>query len=88
LSTKKFIVDCQDEGPNTLSYEVDESATLSVEIDDGSAVLVVNKPAAECLASIFARLATGSYENGFHLHVEENFDPDSGEALRVLFSRP
>jgi hypothetical protein len=84
---KRFSLEFDDDGPSSLSYEVDRAAHFSSALDQGAPVLYVNRVAARVLATVFAKLALGSHQPGFHVHLEVDFDSESAEALRVILTK-
>ncbi len=83
-----FFCEFDDLGPSRISYEVagPPLERASVRIEDQHPVLYVNKGACRVLAEIFAKLAMGSYRDGFHIHLAEDFDPDQQEMLRIVLT--
>ena len=81
----QFERDFEDQGPSRLTYEIasPDRANATVATEDGEAVLYLNEEACKVFAEIFAKLALGTYTQGFHLHVRENFDFDRAEILRI-----
>ncbi len=87
---KKFSFEFEDESSNsTISYEYNEDIEeqLSVKIENGSAVLYGNKSAFLLLAKTFAKLGLCDYEEGFHLHINTDFDADNSEAIRIVLEK-
>jgi len=82
----KFQFEFVDGGPRSLDYETTDGDKASISIEDGVPVLYVNRSACRVLAQIFAKLAMGSHVDGFHLHLEENLDPDRGEMFRIILN--
>ena len=70
--------------PNGISFdfndEMDEEMVVVVE--HGVSVIYANKQAYLALAKAFIKMALGRYLNGFHFHLNQNFDGDEPEALR------
>ncbi len=85
---KKLRFECEfeDKGPTRLMYEMSGYPTDKAEIliENQTPVLYCNKSACRVLAEVFAKLAIGSYNPGFHVHLKENFDSDEREMLRVV----
>ena len=83
-----FQCDFDDLGPETIKYEVTgpPTETACTVIEDGTPVLYLNRGACKLLADIFAKLALGTYADGFHVHLRKNFDPDEIEMLRVVIT--
>jgi hypothetical protein len=89
---KRFHFECdfEDLGPDRLSYEAEgpPQETASAAVEDGVAVLYVNKGACRLLAEVFAKLALGTHAKGFHVHLRQNFDFEGPEMLRITLTSP
>ncbi len=83
-----FMCKFEDEGPSSITYKTTgpPTETACTTVEDGTPVLYLNKAACKLLAEIFAKLAMGNYADGFHLHLEKNFDPDEVEMLRIVIA--
>lgn len=81
---KKFEHEIQDEGENVIALALEPGQSGGVEVEQGVAVLYLNRAAARFLARLFAQIAEGRYTSGFHVHLGENYDPDAAESLRVV----
>jgi hypothetical protein len=81
-----FECDFDDLGPNRITYQMSgpPTETACTTVEDGTPVLYLNKGACKLLAEIFAKLALGSYSDGFHLHLRKNFAPEEVEMLRII----
>jgi len=85
-----FNYEFEDEsGQSTISFEYGEEIEekLAVKIEGGIPVLYGNKQAFLLLAKIFSKLSLGNYKNGFHLHINTDFDADEVEAIRVVLDK-
>jgi len=82
---KRFEFDFEDEGPRELSYVASDTncERLDISQESETSALYLNREAAQVLAEIFARLALGSYQPGFHLHIPRNFNDQDREVMRV-----
>ena len=82
-----FECDFDDLGPKRITYQMSgpPTETACTTVEDGTPVLYLNKGSCKLLAEIFAKLALGSYADGFHLHLKKNFDPD--ELVKLLIAR-
>lgn len=80
-----FEYDFEDRSPNTMVFDFSdiEDDRLAFESHGENNILFVNRDAALVLARIFLRIAKGSYENGFHVHLHEDFDADKPLAIAV-----
>ena len=69
-----------------ISFEYDEEIEekLTVKIEGNIPVLYGNKQAFLLLAKTFSKLSLGNYKDGFHLHINTNFEADEAEAIRVV----
>ncbi len=84
---KIFNYEFEDESEQAIiSYEYDEEIEeqLSIKIENGCTVIYGNKSAFLLLAKIFSKLAISDYEDGFHLHINNDFDTDNIETLRIV----
>lgn len=84
---KKFRYDFEDESAKSrISFEYDDSIEekLVVKVESDIPVVYGNKEAFLLLAKTFTKLALGSYESGYHVHINANFDADDAEALRII----
>jgi hypothetical protein len=83
---KTFHFEFDDEGPRTLTFEYDGQYEQRSEtiIEDGVPVLYVNKQACAVLAKVFGKMALGSYQPGFHVHLEKDFNAEREEMLRIV----
>ena len=80
-----FAIEFEDLGPSTLSYGISDPPVekMTTTVEDQLPVIYANRDACKVLAEIFAKLAVGSYSNGFHVHLHENLDVDQKEILRI-----
>ena len=81
----RFAIEFEDLGPSRIAYEVtsppiERAATA---IEEQLPALYVNKAACKVFAEVFAKLAVGSYSEGFHVHLYEDFDDSRKEMLRI-----
>jgi hypothetical protein len=85
-SKKSFSFEFDDEGPRTLTFDYDGryEQRLETSAEDGVVVLFLNRQACTVLAKMLAKIALGSYEPGFHVHLEQDLNADKPEALRVV----
>ena len=74
---------------STISFEYDEEIEeyLSIRIEGGVPVLYANKSAFKLLAKTFAKLSLGNYKDGFHLHLNTDFDADETVAIRIVLDK-
>ncbi|HID99942.1 MAG TPA: hypothetical protein EYP59_06600 [Thiotrichaceae bacterium] len=73
---------------STIYFEYDEEIEekLVVKFEGGIPVLYGNKQAFLLLAKTFSKLSSCDYRNGFHLHINTDFDADEAEAIRVVLN--
>ncbi len=84
---RKFEFEFDDASANgTISFEYNEESDekMSVVVENGVSVIYANRQAFMFLTKIFAKIALGEYQEGFHLHFYQDFDADQPEALRVV----
>ena len=65
-------------------YSDREDEQFRFEIVDGAPFVVANSSGLLMLAKIFATVGLGEYKDGFHVHLYEDFNPDSPEVLSVV----
>jgi len=83
--TKSFNYTFEDQSAeSTLTFECSDDERFKVIVEEGVAVVYATKAALGTLARIFAKMALSDYEDGFHVHLEEDFEPGNPEALRVV----
>ena len=90
MKKHQFNYEFIDESENSsISYEYSEEfdEQLCVKIEDGVPVLYANKSALGLLAKTFLKLSMCDYKEGFHLHLNSDFDADEPEAIRVILER-
>ncbi|MEH6444797.1 MAG: hypothetical protein V7784_12950 [Oceanospirillaceae bacterium] len=84
---KKFSYDFDDESEKSrisFEYAEDIEEKLAIKIESGVPVIYGNKQAFLLLAKTFSKLALGAYEDGFHVHLNTDFDAEDTEALRII----
>ena len=87
LSKQRFDYEFIDESKDSsISYEYSEDfdEQMHVKIEDGVPVLYANKSALGLLAKTFIKLSRCDYKDGFHIHLNNDFDADEPEALRII----
>jgi len=82
---KRFQFEFDDEGPRTFTFDYagEHAQQLDVRLEDGVPALYANQQACALLARIFGKLALSSYEPGFHLHIEKDFQAEGVEVMRI-----
>ena len=82
---KEFCFVFEEEEETSLSYEVstDGKERLTLCEHEGQKFFYGNKEGLLVLAKICVKLALGNYPNGHHLHLNENFDEESGEIMAI-----
>ena len=86
---KEFKFEFEDESTNNkisydYNYEVEEEFKVSIE--NGVPVVYGNKSAYEFLAKAFIKMSKGDFKNGFHVHLNTDFDADEEEAIRFVLT--
>jgi hypothetical protein len=77
---KKFTFEFEDKSPRGLTYEVKESVRLRVDqLPEQGPMISGNAEGLLTLAKILVMIASGDYEDGFHLHIRQDFDTDAGK---------
>ncbi len=86
---RQFEFEFEDESQtNTISFEHNElvNEKLTVSVEAGVAVIYANRQALLVLGKTLIKMAICPYHDGFHIHLEEDFDGDKPEALRVIIN--
>jgi len=85
---KTFNYSFEDESAeSTISFDYEDvEEKLNVVVENGVPVLYGNKSAFLLLAKTFSKLSLGSYKDGFHVHLNTDFDSDLEEVIRVVLN--
>ena len=84
---KKFEFEFEDkssEGAISFDYGKEFDETISVKIEGGVPVIYANRSSLLLLAKTFIKMAIGNYSSGFHVHLNQDFDADKPEVIRVI----
>ena len=84
---KKYIFEYEDESNDSkISFEYDGviEEKLKVEVKDDAAILYANRTALKLLSNTLIKLHESNYQAGFHVHINEDFDADLEEKLRII----
>lgn len=83
---RQFEFEFEDESPRAITFEHSESVDekLSVLVEHGVSVIYANRAALLVLGRTLIKMAICAYPDGFHVHLEEDFDVDKPETLRVI----
>ncbi len=87
---REFNFEFEDESnSSTISFEYDEKIEeiLSVQLESGVPVVYGNKQAFLLLAKTLVKMSMCDYPDGFHLHLNEDFDADSTEVIRLVLNK-
>jgi hypothetical protein len=85
---KRFVYEFEDTSPRSLRIDYDDTddEVLRVQVSpDFGVMLTVNQHGAMVLARILAQYATCDFQDGFHLHLNEDFDAAKAEILLLSF---
>ena len=88
---QRFEFEFEDESESgTISFDYDPSddEKMGVSIEDGVPVIYANRAALLVLAKTLIKMAVSRYPDGFHVHLEEDFNADRPEILRVILNDP
>ena len=84
---RRFELEFDDESQtNTISFEHHElvNEKFTVRVEAGVSVLYANREALLVLGRTLIKMAICPYQDGFHVHLEQDFDGDKPEVLRVI----
>jgi hypothetical protein len=68
----------------TFQYSLEEDETISTSVEGNAPFLYLNRAAMITLAKILIKMAYGTYDKGFHVHLHKDFNADLPDCLTVL----
>ena len=86
----QFHFEFEDESnERVLTYEACAGGAdrLVTTIDKGIPTLCGNPSGFLVLARILIQLAVGDYPNGYHIHLQQEYDPDKPDCLTIMLDR-
>jgi hypothetical protein len=81
---KYEFIDKSENSSISFEYDDDIEETFRVEIENSVPVIYANKTALKLLGDTFIKMYLSNYKPGFHIHLNEDFDADLKESLRVI----
>jgi hypothetical protein len=87
---REFHFEFDDESRNqALTYEAAADGTdrLMTTVDNGVPTLLGNPSGFLVLARVLIQMALGDYKNGFHLHLQQGYDPEKPDCLTIMLDR-
>ena len=86
--TKQFTYEYEDDGKNriTFNYSPEGDEKMDTSVENGIPFLYLNRSAMLTLAKTLIKVATGTYSEGFHMHLNKDLNADEPERLVVLLS--
>lgn len=87
--TLKFEFEFEDESNNdVLTYEAaaDGSNSVLSSVENGIPIIYASQAGMLVLARILAQLSLSKYKPGFHVHIQENFDPDKNDCITLVLT--
>jgi hypothetical protein len=70
----------------TFDYAPDEDEVLEVVAENGNPILYLNRSGLLTLAKLLVKMSLGPYTNGFHIHLNGNFNADEPESLTAMLT--
>jgi hypothetical protein len=64
-------------------YSPDAGEAFATSVEAGVPVLYLNRSGLLTLAKTLIRMSMGPYTDGFHVHLQRNFDADQPECLTI-----
>jgi len=88
MTKRHFAYDFEQETANRISFDYSPKGDEKIDtaVENGLPVLYLNRPAMITLARTLIKMATGSYQAGFHVHLRKDFNADLREVLTVILS--
>ena len=86
--SQRFEYEFEEAQANCINFEYspDEDEVFQVSHENGSMVVCLNRSALLTLAKLLIKMSLGPYTNGFHVHLNTDFDADQPECLTVMLS--
>jgi hypothetical protein len=86
---RTFVFEFEEDAKNsiTFQYSLEEDETISTSVEDNVPFLYLNRAAMITLAKILIKMAYGSYDEGFHVHLHKDFNADLPDCLTVLLQK-
>jgi hypothetical protein len=83
---KNYTFEFEEERPNhiTFDYSPEGDEEIDTLVENGVPILYANRPALLTLAKLFIKMAIGSYEEGFHVHLRKDLNADEPDRLIVM----
>jgi len=83
---KYEFLDKSEDSSISFEYDDDIEEEFKVEVENGIPVIYANKTALKLLGQTFIKMYLSNYKPGFHIHLNEDFDADLNESLRVVLT--
>jgi hypothetical protein len=85
---REFHFEFDDESSNrSLTYEAGVDERLAMTAPKGVATLCGSPGGFLVLARILIQMALSDYSNGFHVHLQQDYDPDKHDCLTIMLDR-
>ncbi|MCZ2080649.1 MAG: hypothetical protein LC130_37245 [Bryobacterales bacterium] len=82
--TFTFTIPQNDANQITFDYDEEAREQLDSQIEDSKPVVFMNREGMVTMAKLLLKMAHGSYSDGFHVHLHQNFDADEPEVLTIV----
>ena len=86
---ERFEYNFEDESQkNTLSFDYDDSVDekMKIVIEDDVPTIYADRAGLLCLAKTLIKMALCNYNEGFHVHLRDDFDGENSESLRIVLN--
>lgn len=82
--TFTFTIPQNDANQITFDYDEEAREQLDSQIEDSRPVVFMNREGMVTMAKLLLKMAHGSYSDGFHVHLRQNFNADEPEVLTIV----
>jgi len=86
--TKQFTYVYDEDRKDSISFEYspDADEKLATSVEHGVPFIYLNRAGMITLAKILIKIASGSYSDGFHVHLHGDFNADAPESVAIMLS--
>ena len=87
---KQFQFEFEEERQNCITFEYSPEADekLDTLVENEVPILYLNRPGMITLAKMLIKMATGPYDDGFHIHLNKDLNANLPNRLIVMLHQP
>jgi hypothetical protein len=83
---RSFSFEFEDNRKNSCSFTFSDKDKIDTELFAGVPSIYLSKSSCLVLAKILIQMGSIDYSEGFHVHIEQNFDSDKKELFRLILN--